>query len=85
MMFDEETGYIVYGPDISSRGFIFETKSGHFLDDAQCVVLEVIEEIPRGNPDRIKQTSMAIQKALKKYFYYTLKRRPIILPFILEV
>lgn len=83
--FDEDTGYIVYGPEISSRGFIFVTESGHFLDDAQCVVLEVIEDINPNNPDRINQIRLAIQKALRKYFYYTMKRRPIILPFILEV
>jgi ribonuclease J len=83
--FDEATGYIVYGPNISSRGFIFETTSGHILEDAQCVVLEVIEDIPMGDPDRKNQISLAIQKALKKYFYYTIRRRPIILPFILEV
>lgn len=83
--FDEETGYIVYGPEISSRGFIFVTESGHLLDDAQCVVLEIIEDNPFGHPDRINKITQAIQKDLKKYFYFTIKRRPIILPFILEV
>ncbi len=46
MAIDEETGIIVYGPEIVSRGVVFETETGHLLQDAHCVVLEVVEELP---------------------------------------
>ena len=39
LAFDEETGIIMYGPEIVSRGFVFQTESGHLLEDAQCVIL----------------------------------------------
>ena len=51
--FDEETGVVIYGPEIVSKGFVFETETGHLLDDAQCVILEIIEEIGPDVNDRI--------------------------------
>jgi ribonuclease J len=85
MALDEETGFIVYGPEVFSHGFVFETETGHLLQDAQCVILEIIEEIEPDTPDRVKHIQRDIQKKLKKYFYYAIKRRPVILPFIIEV
>lgn len=85
MAFDEETGIVVYGPEIVSRGFVFETETGHLLEDAKCVVLEIVEEVGPEVPDRAAKIRSKIQKALRKYFSFTINRRPIILPFILEV
>jgi ribonuclease J len=85
MAFDEETGIVVYGPEIVSRGFVFETETGHILQDAQCVVLEIVEEITPGVPNRIDKIRSKIQKALRQYFFFTIGRRPVILPFIMEV
>ena len=83
--FDEETGVIVYGPEILSKGFVFETESGHLLEDAKCVVLEIVEDIPNEAGERLDKIRSGIQMALRQYFNFTIKRRPIILPFILEV
>jgi len=85
MAFDEETGIVVYGPEIVSRGFVFETETGHLLEDAKCVVLEIVEEVSPEVPDRTAKIRAKIQKALRKYFSFTINRRPVILPFILEV
>jgi len=85
MAFDEETGIVVYGPEIVSRGFVFENEKGHLLEDAKCVVLEIVEEVGPDVPDRVDKIRSEIQKALRKYFNFTIKRRPVILPFILEV
>ena len=83
--FDEETGYIVYGPELSSRGFIFQTLTGHLLQDAECVILEIIEETDFDSPNRIAKIRLNIVKALKKYFYFTIRRKPEILTFIIEI
>ncbi|MCP4349398.1 MAG: ribonuclease J [Desulfobacterales bacterium] len=85
MAFDEETGIIVYGPEITSRGFVFETETGYLLEDAVCVILEVVEDIGPEAPDRIEKIRTRMQSDLRKYFNFTIKRRPVILPFILEV
>jgi len=85
MAFDEETGIVVYGPEIVSRGFVFEQDTGHLLQDAQCVVLEIVEEVEPGVADRVQQIRSRLQTALRQYFFFTIGRRPVILPFLLEV
>jgi len=85
MVFDEETGIIVHGPEIVSHGFVFEMEKGHLLEDAKCVILEILEETGPDVPGRIDKIRSLVQPALKKYFYFTIGRRPVILPFIIEV
>ncbi len=85
MAIDEETGIVVYGPEIVSRGFVFETETGHLLEDAKCIILEVIEEVGPEVPGRVDKIRSKIQVALRKHFSFTIRRRPIILPLILEV
>ncbi len=85
MAFDEETGIVVYGPELVSRGFVFVTETGHLLDDAQCVVLEIVEEVIPETPNRVNKIRSKIQTALRQYFFFTIGRRPVILPFIIEV
>jgi ribonuclease J len=85
MAFDEETGIVVYGPEIISRGFVFETETGYLLEDAKCVVLEIIEEVEPEAPDRIDKIRSRIQSDLREYFYFTIKRHPVIFPFIIEI
>ena len=85
MAFDEETGIVIYGPEVFSRGFVFETATGHLLEDAVCVILEVVEDIPLGTPGRVGLIRTRMQTALRKYFDFAIHRHPIILPFFLEV
>ncbi|MBT3310444.1 MAG: ribonuclease J [Desulfobacterales bacterium] len=83
--FDEETGVVIHGPEIISRGFVFLTETGHLLEEAQCVVLDIIEEVGFDTPGRIDIIRAKLQKALKQFFNFAIKRRPIIIPVIIEV
>jgi ribonuclease J len=85
LAFDEDTGIVVYGPEIVSRGFVFETETGHLVEDAQCVILEIIEDVGPEVPDRIKVIRSRLQSALRQYFYFTIGRRPVILPFVMVI
>ncbi|MDL2269522.1 ribonuclease J [Desulfosarcina sp. OttesenSCG-928-A07] len=85
MAFDEETGIVVYGPEIVSRGFVFENETGHLLQDAQCVILEIVEDVTPDVPNRVRKIRSRIQSALRQYFFYTIGRRPVILPFLTEI
>ena len=82
---DEQTGEVIYGPDIISRGFVFEDQKGFILEDAKCVVLEVLDEIE--SPAHIDWTEVApdIKKRLKRFFFKVIERSPLILPIIIPV
>lgn len=85
MAMDEETGIIVYGPEIFSRGFVFGTETGHLLEDAVCVILEIVEEVGPNMANRLETVRSRIQSALRTYFTFTIKRKPLILVFVMEV
>jgi len=85
MIIDEETGVVLYGPELISKGFIFDSATGHLIDDAQCVILEIVEEIEPGSKSRIEQLRKKMQRALKQYFAFTINRKPLIVPVIIEV
>ena len=85
MIIDEETGVVLYGPELISKGFVFDSATGHLVDDAQCVILEIVEEIEAGMDSRVELIRARLKKALKQYFSYTINRKPLIVPVIIEV
>jgi len=85
MIIDEETGIVLYGPELISKGFVFGAETGYLVDDAQCVILEIVEEIEAGSKSRVEQIRARLKKALKQYFFFTIRRRPVIVPIIIEI
>jgi ribonuclease J len=85
MIIDEETGVVLYGPELISKGFVFDSATGYLVDDAQCVILEIVEEIPAGIESRVDLLRKKLQKALKQYFAFAINRKPLIVPVIIEV
>ncbi len=85
MIIDEETGVVLYGPELISKGFVFDSATGYLVDDAQCVILEIVEEIGMGVEDRVDVLRKKLQRALKQYFAFAINRRPLIVPVIIEV
>jgi ribonuclease J len=82
---DEKTGETVYGPDIVSRGFVFEDQGGVLLEDAKCVVMEVLDELERPAVIEWGEVGVDIQRRLKRFFYTVIQRSPLILPIIIPV
>jgi ribonuclease J len=83
---NEQTGEVLYGPDVVSRGFVFQDQQGlYILEDAKCIVLEVLDELER--PARIDWGVVGpeIKKRLKHFFYQIIERRPLVLPIILPL
>ncbi len=85
LAFDAETGYVVSGPEIVSFGFVFELELGHLLDEAKCVILDVIEEVGPETAERMDVVRSQIQSGLRRFFSYAISRRPVILCFTIEV
>lgn len=83
MVLDEQTGKILFGPEMISRGFVFEDQGKFILEDAQCIVLEVIDEIEKPFPVDGKRLEAEIRKRLKRFFYNVIERSPLIIPTII--
>lgn len=82
---DELTGKIIYGPDIISKGFIFEEEKGFILEDAKRVVLELMDEIENASHIDWNEVAPDIKRRLKRFFYSIIERSPLILPIIIPV
>lgn len=71
-------------PDIISRGFIYVKESEALLEEARNKIMETLQKksCSNGNWDSIKTT---VKQELSAFLYEKTKRRPMILPIIVEV
>ena len=82
---DSENGYLLAGPDIQSRGFVYMKEADELMDEARAVLEEAVYGcLDRGVTDwgRIKSN---IRDSLGNFIWKKTKRRPMILPIILDV
>jgi ribonuclease J len=77
---DTDTGEVLEGPHIITRGFIYIRESGDLIDGAAQCVLEALQRVgPRA------RLSTKIKGRLAEFLYQQTKRRPMILPVVMEV
>ena len=85
MSLDRAGGELVAGPDIVSRGFVYVKESDELIEEARQIVEEAIVRcLDRGITDwgKLKNTT---KDALSDFVWKKTKRRPMILPIIMEV
>ena len=73
---------IVLGPRILSKGFIFEQRLSHVLEDAKEIVLDVYENI---DPRDTKKLKERIRSSLRRFFKKLLGRDPIVVPLVMDI
>jgi ribonuclease J len=79
------SGRVVSGPDIVSRGFVFEDASQELLAEVKDVVMDTLTlMIPEAKGDW-SLVSARVRSALKKFINKRMERRPMILPVIMEI
>ena len=83
---DAQSGEILAGPDVITRGFVHDESSPEILDEARNRALTSLKEVAAeeggGDPAILKQH---IRRTLGKYFFEAVQRKPIIVPVIMEV
>lgn len=82
---DSYSDQLVSGPDIVSRGFVYVRESDELMDEARLLVNEAVQKcLDKGQADwgKIKST---IKDVLGDFVWKKTKRRPMILPIIMEV
>lgn len=81
---EADSGKLASGADIISRGFVYSKESEGLLNDTKKVVEECLKE-QQGKVVDWLYVRRAIQDSLEEFLYQETKRRPMILPIIVEV
>lgn len=76
---------IVAGPDIISRGFVYMRESGSLISDAQKMLSNQLNSSIQEKLTQWTELKNEINDVLGPYLFEKTKRRPMILPIIMEV
>jgi ribonuclease J len=79
------TGNIVSGPEIISRGFVFEDASQEIINNVRDLLANTIKGLERELISDSSLLKAKLRSTLKKYLRDTMDRRPMIMPIIIEV
>ena len=83
MVINEATGELVSGPDIITRGVLFEEKRGDVLERAKEVVIRTWEDISQDLKGDEVEVENEVRTALKRFFRKEMGRRPVIIPVVI--
>ncbi|MBE6053603.1 MAG: ribonuclease J [Clostridium sartagoforme] len=81
----KENNSIIAGPDIISRGFVYVRESEGLMDDAKEIVKDVLRECEESNITDWASLKSKVRDELRTYLYEKTKRKPMILPIIMEI
>lgn len=81
----KQDGKIMSGPDIISRGFVYVRESEGLLDEANRIVTNTLTKLMSDNVNEWASLKTHVRDALGRFLYEQTKRRPMILPIIMEV
>lgn len=82
---DRYSNTVLAGPDIVSRGFIYMRESEELIRDAKQVVSETMDHCYNKKITDWSRIKNAIRDDLGDFIWKRMKRRPMILPIIMEV
>ncbi|EDL65041.1 ribonuclease J1, partial [Bacillus sp. SG-1] len=76
---------IASGPDIISRGFVYMRESGDLINEAQTIISKHLSKLLERRTSQWSEIKNEITDTLAPFLYEKTKRRPMILPIIMEV
>jgi ribonuclease J len=79
VVLDAKTRETLLGPEIQSKGFIFEQSSGHVLENSLAIARDVLAQ-ERGTAPDILQDKL--RSALRRHFRRLLGRDPVVVPLV---
>ena len=80
----QETGEIISGPEVISRGFVYMDKSEELVEQIKDVIIDKIKSLPEEDNDWLV-VQQDLRDAVAKFLYKKTARRPMILPILLDL
>ncbi len=82
---DQQSGKLIAGPDFISHGLLGAEDADRYYEEARSVVVAALDAIaPESRTDSL-EVKEEVRKALRRYIRGTLARRPVVLPFVMEM
>lgn len=81
---EKQSGRVVSGPDIISRGFVYVRESEGLMEDARDIVKAVLRDCEEKQISDWATLKSKMRDELREFLYEKTKRKPMILPIIME-
>jgi ribonuclease J len=82
MAVDRNSGTVISGPDVISRGFVYVRESDELMQGAREAAKSVLTDFGRIDPSDWNRVKNDLRDAVSRYVYQSIKRSPMILPII---
>lgn len=82
---EKESYSVIAGPDVITRGFIYVKESEDLINEVKGIVKKELENCLENKIIEWYVLKSNIKKSVEKYLYEKTKRRPIVLPIIMEI
>ncbi len=82
---NRQTGQIISGPDIVSRGFVYPKETKDLIEEAKTDVIATLEQCASDSIIDESVLKMHIRDSLSRYLFKSTRRRPMVMPVIMEV
>ncbi len=78
-------GQLIADPDTISRGFVYSRDAEELMSEINDLVIKTVATLEKANGNRQNIIRQSIKKEVDKFLYARTKRRPMILPIIIEM
>jgi len=82
---EKGSNQLMAGPDIVSRGFVYVKESESLMDEARQVLADAVQNCLKGKHADWNKIKLVIRDTMNDFIWKRTKRRPMILPIIMEV
>ena len=82
---NKQTGALLAQPEILSRGFVYEKNSEELLKETRELVKAKAAQFEKNHRSSWSSIKNDIRNSIKNYLYERTKRRPMVMPIIIEI
>ncbi len=85
MTMDKGNSRVISGPDVVSRGFVYVRESEELMNESRERIKEAVDKCLENKVTEWSAIKSSVREVLGRFLYEQTKRRPMILPIIMEI